>query len=106
MPMIALRLAYARAQAALEAARGTPEGRKLIRAETRTLVRRERGGATTYRISLDERQVTLRWGRRLDAMRMHRMFFGDADAARDEYFARLDRLAVKGFIDSSAAEAV
>lgn len=106
VPMIALRLAYARAQAALEAARGTPEGRKLIRAETRTLVRRDRGGATIYRISLDDRQVTLRWGQRLDAMRMHRMFFGDADAARDEYFARLERLAVKGFIDSSAAEAV
>lgn len=104
VPMIALRLAYARKRAELEAARNTEEGRKLIRAETRTLIRRETDGATTYRISLDERQVVLRWGRALDAMRMHRMFFGSAEEAKEEYFARLDRLAAHGYIDSTSAE--
>jgi hypothetical protein len=117
VPMIALRLLYARQQAELEKARGTEEGRKLIRAETRTLIRRAASGpATTYRLSLDDRQVVVRWAApeevegkvdptRLDG-RMHRIYFGSADEARAEYFARLDRLAKKGFIDASAAEAV
>ncbi len=104
VPMIALRLAYARKRVQLEAARNTEEGRRLIRAETRTLIRRERGGSTTYRISLDDRQVVLRWGRALDAMRMHRLFFGSAEEAKEEYFARLDGLAERGYIDSTSAE--
>ncbi len=107
VPMIALRLLYARQQAELERARGTEEGRKLIRAETRTLIRRQgEGAATTYRLSLDERQVIVRWGTHPESMRMHRIYFGSPDRAREEYFTRLERLADKGFIDASAAEAV
>lgn len=109
VPMIAIRLLFARQQAELERARGTEEGRRLIRAETRTLTRRERaGGSTTYRLSLDDRQVMVRWGRgAADAeLRMQRLCFGNADAAREEYFRRLASLDAKGFIDASAAERV
>jgi len=109
VPMIALRLLYSRQQAELERARGTEEGRRLIRAETRTLTRRERaGGSTTYRLSLDDRQVTVRWGSgTTDAeLRMQRLCVRSSDAARDEYFRRLQALDAKGFIDSSAAERV
>jgi predicted DNA-binding WGR domain protein len=106
VPMIALRLLYTRQQAELERARGTEEGRRLIRAETRTLIRRDREGAMTCRVSLDDRQVVVRWGHRPDEMRMHRLLFGTADDAREEYFGRLQRLARKGYIDASAAEAV
>lgn len=105
-PMIALRLLYARQQAELERARGTAKGRQLIRAETRTLIRRERAQATYYRISLDERQVVVRWGQRLDRLRAQRLFFGSAEDARTDYFGRLESLADKGFIDSSAGEQV
>jgi len=109
VPMIALRLKYARERAALEAARNTPEGRKLIRAETRTLVRREGVSSTTMRVSLDEKRVVVRWGRGAGTgqdERVQRIFFGSPDEARDEYFRRLERCAKKGFIDASAAEAV
>jgi hypothetical protein len=106
VPMIALRLLYARQQAELERARGSEEGRRLIRAETRTLIQRGREGATTCRVSLDDRQVVVRWGQRPDEMRMHRLLFGTADEARAEYFGRLQRLADKGYIDASAAEAM
>ncbi|MBN2495255.1 MAG: hypothetical protein JXR96_11730 [Deltaproteobacteria bacterium] len=106
VPMIALRLFYARQQAELERARGTAEGRKRIQAETRTLIRRADDAASIYRLSLDDRQVVLRWGAHPDAMRMQRLFFGSADEAREEYFGRLERLAERGFIDASAAEAV
>lgn len=106
VPMIALRLLYARQQAELERARDTEEGRRLIRAETRTLLRRTARGATIYRLSLSDRQVTVRWGEHPDRMRMQRLFFDSADQARDEYFRRLGVCANQGFLDASQAEAV
>ncbi|HRZ24940.1 MAG TPA: hypothetical protein P5326_12995 [Candidatus Contendobacter sp.] len=101
--MIALRLRYAREQAALEQARETAEGRRLIRAETRTLTRRQGETVLSYRISLDERQVVLRWGCDPQALRQQRLLFNRAEEARAAYFARLDRLAQQGFIDASRA---
>ncbi len=108
VPMIALRLLFTREQAALERARETEEGRKLIRAETRTLIRRQaaNAGSITYRLSLDDREVVIRWGSHPERMRMNRLRFADSDAARDEYFGRLAALGAKGFIDASAAEMV
>jgi hypothetical protein len=123
VPMIALRLLFARRQAELERARGTEEGRKLIRAETRVLVRRQgprratseapssglaaaNTGSVTYRLSLDDREVVVRWGSHPERMRMHRLRFSSSDDARDEYFGRLASLGDKGFIDASAAEMV
>ena len=101
VPMIALRLAHARHQSELEAARNTPEGRKLIVAETRVMTRRSRGGVMTYRVSLDDRRVVVRWGEHPDRMRVQKLFFADADGAKTEYFSRLDRLGDKGFVDAS-----
>lgn len=101
VPMIALRLAYARQQAALEEARRTPEGRARIHAETRVLTRRDRAGLTTFRISLDAREVIVRWGQRPDAMRLQRLFFTTPQQAQDEYFGRLDHLVHDGFVDGS-----
>ncbi len=107
VPMIALRLLFSRQQAELERARNTPAGRKLIRAETRTLIRRQANtGSLTYRLSLDDREVVIRWGSLPGDMRMHRLRFADVDAAREEYFGRLAALGAKGFIDASAAEMV
>ncbi len=105
VPMIALRLVYERQRVELERARQTEEGRKLIRAETRTLIRRKNNASETYRVSLDERSVVVRWGPATQSMRVQRQLFGSTDAAREEYFARLERLGQKGFIDVSEAEA-
>lgn len=104
VPMIALRLLYARQQAELERLRGTPEGRALIRAETRTLLRREGERASLARVTLDERQVVLRFGKDPERLRMQRLFFGSADDARAAYFRLLEDHARRGFLDSSAAE--
>jgi hypothetical protein len=104
VPMIALRLLYARQRAELERARNTEEGRRLIRAETRTFVRRDAVGSQTFRVSLDHRQVTVRWGPRPDEMRMQRLLFATPEEASLEYFGRLEKLTHKGFIDASAAE--
>ncbi|MGC4118591.1 MAG: SWIM zinc finger family protein [Myxococcales bacterium] len=101
--MMALRLAFVRAQAELEKARNTEEGRKLIRAETRTLVRRKGEKTLTYRVSLDDRKLVVRFGP-FGTERMQQLYFDRSDAARSAYFARLEELLAKGFIDASAAD--
>jgi hypothetical protein len=98
--MIALRVAYARELAQLEAARNTPEGRAQITAETRVLLRRTAQGAETFRLSLDGRTVTARFGIG-DALRMQRLRFDSVADARTAYFARLDELATKGYLDAT-----
>jgi hypothetical protein len=98
--MIALRVRYAREQARLEAARGTPEGRALITAETRVLMRRTSRGAELYRLSLDGRTVTARFGIG-EALRMQRLRFDSIPDARTAYFERLDDLSQKGYLDAT-----
>jgi hypothetical protein len=98
--MIALRVRYAREQARLEAARNTPEGRALITAETRVLMRRTAAGAEQYRLSLDGRTVTARFDTG-DAARMQRLRFDSAADARIAYFARLEDLSQKGYLDAT-----
>ncbi len=104
--MIALRVAYARERAERDAQRQTAEGRSLIRAETRTYVRREASGAeVVYRVSLDDRVVHLAWGARAEAPRHQRIWFDTDGEARDAYFKRLDALTSSGFVDADASSA-
>ena len=99
--MIALRVLYAREQARLEAARLTPEGRAMITAETRVLMRRTARGAETYRLSLDGRHVVARFGVGSD-LRLQRLRFDSAPDARNAYFERLEDLSQKGYLDATA----
>lgn len=100
--LLALRLVYGRRRAEEEALRQTAEGRALIRAETRSYVRREpTGQEQVYRVSLDGRVVALEWGQRLGKARHQRLWFDTDAEARAAYFARLEALAAEGFIDSS-----
>jgi hypothetical protein len=104
--LLALRLSYARQRAQEELLRQTPEGRKLIRAETRTYVRRDaEGREQVYRVSLDDKLVVVQWGARLDEPRAQRLWFDSDREAREAYFARLESLSAEGFIDAVAAPA-
>ncbi|MFZ5439080.1 MAG: SWIM zinc finger family protein [Myxococcota bacterium] len=100
--LLALRLFHQRRQLHDEAARLTPEGRALIRAETRTFVRRQTGQELVYRVSLDEKLVRVLWGPRNEEPRQQRTWFDSDAQARDAYFARLDSLAREGFIDADS----
>ncbi|MFL5347806.1 MAG: SWIM zinc finger family protein [Hyalangium sp.] len=101
--MLALRLAYARQRAAEEALRQTPEGRKLIRAETRSYVRREASGKEqVYRVSLDGKLVAVEWGPRLGEPRRQKLWFDTDAEARAAYFSRLESLASEGYIDAAS----
>lgn len=101
--MIAVRVLFAREQARLESARTTADGRKLIRAETRTLTRRTPAGTEQVRLSLDGRQVVARFGVR-EPLRQQRLLFTSVEAARDGYFGRLDELSARGYLDGGSGE--
>jgi len=109
--MIALRVRFQRDQAEAERLRATPEGRKLVSAETRTFMRRDASGVqTTFRVSLDDRVVrverlTTTPGHALAAgdARHQRLWFDTDKQAREAYFARLDDLETEGFIDTDAS---
>ncbi len=100
--MIALRVAWGRKRVEDEMKRDTPEGRKLIRAETRTFLRRDgkSGKQTVTRVSLDDKVVRLEWGLALEAPRHQRIWFDSDSEARDAYFQRLDALLDEGFVDA------
>jgi hypothetical protein len=98
--MLALRVAYARELARLEAARATAEGRAQITAETRVLLRRGPRGADTIRISLEGRHLATRFGAAATP-RLSRLRFASVEDARAEYFARLAALTAKGYVDAS-----
>lgn len=100
--LLALRLFHQRRQLHDEAARLTPEGRALIRAETRTYVRRQGSKELVYRVSLDDKLVRVLWGARHEEPRQQRTWFDSDAQARDAYFARLDGLASDGFIDADS----
>ena len=100
--MIALRVAFGRQRVLDEAKRDTPEGRLLVRAETRTLLRRDHGSGkqTVMRVSLDEKIVRLEWGPALGQTKHSRIWFDTDSEARDAYFQRLDVLMKDGFLDA------
>ncbi len=98
--LLALRIFHQRRQLHDEAARETAEGRALIRAETRTFVRRETNQEVVYRVSLDDKVVRVWWGPRNAEPRQQRTWFDSDAQARDAYFARLESLARDGFIDA------
>jgi hypothetical protein len=104
--MLALRIAFARQREEQERSRDTPEGRAQIRAETRTLMRRDEDGRPVlFRISLDGNVVRVRRQEPNDVSggtelaRHQRIGFDSADEARDAYFQRLDALSKQGFVD-------
>ncbi len=109
--MIALFVFQKRSALEAERLRLTPEGRKLVRAETRTLVHRDAAGKQTrYRLTLDDRAVRVETheapdGQPLGEPRFQRLWFDTDAQARDAYFARLDGLATEGFIDTDAQSA-
>jgi hypothetical protein len=106
--MIALRVRFQRDQTEAERLRATPEGRKLVHAETRTFMRRDASGTQiTYRVSLDDKVVRIERqsaspGHELGDARHQRLWFDTDKQARDAYFARLDDLQNDGFIDTDA----
>ncbi|MBN9521226.1 SWIM zinc finger family protein [bacterium] len=94
--LIALRLAYADREAKRAAADDA------VTFETRAFTRRAGGAETVVQVSLERRQLRLRWGEAGKAMRVQSLRFNDEAAARGAYFARVTELQAKGYLDAVA----
>jgi hypothetical protein len=97
--LVALRLAYA------EQEKNRLEGidpRQTITVETRSYSKRDEAGEEVVQVSLQRQRLKLRLGRAGQEMRLQTLKFNSVDEARSAYFARIDRLAVEGFLDATA----
>lgn len=95
--LVALRLALAaekRAQA--------EKGRAAIEVETRTYARRRGGREAVFQVSLDRRELRVRWGERDGRLRVQTLVFDTPGDARAAYFERIDGLEARGYLDATA----
>ena len=99
--LIALRLAEAREEAARRAQRGSARSAVVI--ETRTYARRHEKGEDVVQIAFDRRRLKVRWGLRGQEPRVQALAFNSVDDARAAYFARVDDLERRGFLDATAS---
>jgi hypothetical protein len=99
--LVALRLAEAREEARRKAQRGAARGSITI--ETRTYAKRNPKGEDVYQVALDRRRVKIRWGQRGGAERLQSLVFNSVEEAQAAYFARVDDLERRGFLDATAS---
>jgi hypothetical protein len=98
--LIALRLCHADTEAKRLAGQ---EGRQAVQVETRTYSRRDaRGTEDVVQLSLERQKLKVRRGRAGEAMRLQTMRFNSPDEAREAYFAQVDALDSKGYLDATA----
>ena len=98
--LIALRLCHADQEAKRLAGAG---GREAVQVETRTYSRRDaRGAEDVVQLSLERQKVKIRRGEAGQAMRLQTLRFNSAEEAREAYFAQVDRLDAKGYLDATA----
>ncbi len=97
--LVALRLAYAEQE---KKRLDGVDPRQTVTVETRSYSKRDDAGEDVVQISLQRQRLKVRWGRAGQAMRLQTLKFNSVDEARTAYFARIDRLAVEGFLDATA----
>jgi predicted DNA-binding WGR domain protein len=97
--LIALRLAYAD-QEAKKLKEGGP--RQAVMVETRTYSKRDEKGEDVVQVSLERQRLRVRWGRSGKPMRSQMIRFNTPDEARAAYFARIDELDARGYLDATA----
>jgi hypothetical protein len=98
--LVALRLAEAREEQRRRAARGASRSGVLL--ETRTYARRRDQGEDVYQVALDRQRVKIRWGLRGAPQRVQSLVFNSVEEAQAAYFARVDDLEKRGFMDATA----
>lgn len=100
VPLLALLLAWHRAEAERRAKQG--RSRKSVQIETRVYVQRDDRGEHVFRLSLNQKRLRVQWGLSGHDLRTQNLLFNSVAAARDDYFARVDQLEARGFIDATA----
>jgi hypothetical protein len=97
--LVALRLAYAEQEA--RRAKGL-DPRQAVTVETRSYTRRDAAGEEVIQVTLDRTRLKVRWGRAGGPERVQVLRFNSADEARTAYFARVQNLEARGFLDATA----
>ncbi len=97
--LVALRLAYAEQEA--RRAKGI-DPRQAVTVETRSYSRRDAAGEDVVQVTLDRTRLRVRWGRVGQSERLQVLRFNSADEARAAYFARVQGLEARGFLDATA----
>jgi predicted DNA-binding WGR domain protein len=73
-----------------------------VQVETRTYSKRDDQGEDVVQVSLEWQRLKTRWGRSGQPMRLQTLRFNSLDEARAAYFARIDELDQKGYLDATA----
>ena len=97
--LIALRVAYAERVARRQS---DNKSRNSITVETRTYSRRKPSGEDVVQLTLDKNRLRMKWGKAGEEMRSQQFQFGSVAAARTDYLTRINKLALKGYLDASA----
>src|SRR5262249_37082109 len=97
--LIALRLAYAEQEARRAREAGPRQG---VTVEPRSYSRRDETRRDAGPGTPDRNRPKVRGGRAGQAMRLQVLRFNTADDARAAYFARLEGLGARGFLDATA----
>lgn len=99
--LVALRLAEAREEARRKSQRGA--SRATITLETRTYTKRHDQGEDVVQVALDRRRIKVRWGSRGATPRVQALVFNSVEEAQAAYFARVDDLTQRGYLDATAS---
>lgn len=99
--LVALRLAEAREEQRRKAQRGADRSHVVL--ETRTYARRRDQGEDVYQVALDRQRVKIRWGLRGAPQRVQSLVFNSVEEAQAAYFARVDDLEKRGFLDATVS---
>ncbi|MEM6925928.1 MAG: SWIM zinc finger family protein [Myxococcota bacterium] len=76
----------------------------VLRVETRTYSRRTEAGEQVTQISIDQRQLQVKWGPRgAERLRVQNLWFDTTEEARAAYRERTAQLERKGWLDASAS---
>jgi hypothetical protein len=78
------------------------QSRHAIQLETRTYTRRTKRGEDVVQLSLNRQRLKMRWGTGGIASRVQNYVFNSVEDAREAYFARLDELETRGYLDATA----
>ncbi len=80
---------------------GTLNGDDAISVETRTFGLRDGDTETVYQITLDQKNLKIRWGESGGEPRVQKLRFSSVEEARADYKKRLGELEEKGFLDAT-----
>jgi hypothetical protein len=96
--LIALRLAYAEEE---RKRRQSGEPRQTITVETRSYSKRAGDIEDVVQVTLNRQRLKVRWGKTGQPMRLQTLQFNTLDEARTAYFARIDELDARGYLDAT-----